>query len=150
MPTDADPFDLQRFVDAQAPAIDAARAELATGAKRSHWMWFVFPQAVVLGRSETARFYGLRSRAEAAAYWRHPQLGPRLVECAALLEPHAALGAERVLGSIDARKLRSCLTLFEAVAPTEPLFGRRLDAFYRGARDPATMAWLAALSGRDP
>jgi uncharacterized protein (DUF1810 family) len=150
VPTDDDPFDLQRFVAAQAPVIDDVRAELAAGAKRTHWMWFVFPQAAPLGRSETAKFYGLRSRDEALAYWRHPLLGARLAACAALLEPHAALGAERVLGSIDALKLRSCLTLFEAVAPTEPLFGRLLDAYYRGARDPATVAWLAAQSGRDP
>ena len=151
MPTDHDPFDLQRFVAAQAAVIDAVRAELAAGAKRTHWMWFVFPQAAPLGRSETARFYGLRSRDEALAYWRHPQLGPRLVECAALLEPHAARGAERVMGSVDALKLRSCLTLFDAVAPEQPLFGRLVEAYYGGARDEATLAWLAASpSGRDP
>ena len=110
MPTDDDPFDLQRFVAAQAPVIDAARAELAAGAKRTHWMWFVFPQAAPLGRSETARFYGLRSRDEALAYWRHPLLGPRLAGCAALLEPHAAVGAERPARGDTANAVASTIT----------------------------------------
>jgi uncharacterized protein (DUF1810 family) len=139
-----DPFALARFADAQAPVIDTVRAELAAGAKRTHWMWFVFPQLAALGRSPTAQFYGLRSRAEALAYWRHPMLGPRLAECAVLLEPHAARGAERVLGAVDALKLCSCLTLFEAVAPEQPLFGRLLDAYYAGRRDSATLALLAS------
>jgi uncharacterized protein (DUF1810 family) len=136
----SDPHDLARFVDAQARVIDDVRAELAAGAKRSHWMWFVFPQLAALGRSSTARHYGIASRAEALAYWRHPLLGPRLVECCKLLEPHTARGAERVMGSVDATKLRSSLTLFEAVARSEErVFSRLIDGFYAGRRDDATL-----------
>lgn len=137
-----DPFALQRFVTAQEAVIDAVLVELAGGTKRTHWMWFVFPQLAGLGRSETARFYGLGSRAEALAYWRHPLLGPRLAHCCALLRPHAARGAQAVFGSVDALKWRSCLTLFEQVAPEEPLFGELLDAFYAGSRDSATLDLL--------
>ena len=144
-PDRSDLHALARFVDAQAPLIDAVRAELTAGAKRTHWMWFVFPQLAGLGRSATARFYGIASRAEAHAYWQHPLLGPRLVECDTPLLPHRERGAERVLGPIDALKLRSCLTLFEAIAPGEPLFQRLLDAFYAGQRDGATLALLVDL-----
>jgi len=135
---------LERFVAAQAPVIDAVLVELAAGAKRSHWMWFVFPQLAGLGRSATARIYGIASRDEALAYWRHPVLGPRLAQCSNLLLPHAARGASRVLGPVDAIKLRSCLTLFEQVAPDEPVFGELLDAFYAGERDAATLMLLDA------
>jgi uncharacterized protein (DUF1810 family) len=139
----ADPHALDRFVGAQAPVIDTVRAELAAGAKRTHWMWFVFPQLAALGRSQTARFYGIASRDEALAYWRHPLLGPRLVECCNLLLLHTARDPECVLGPVDALKLRSCLTLFEQVAPEEPVFGELIDGYYAGARDPATLALLA-------
>jgi uncharacterized protein (DUF1810 family) len=138
------PFDLARFVTAQAPVWDTVRAELAAGHKQTHWMWFVFPQLAALGRSPTARFYGLASRAEALAYWQHALLGARLREACDLLLPHAQRGAQAVLGGVDALKLRSCLTLFEQVAPEEPVFADALDDFYAGARDPATLALLAA------
>lgn len=124
--------------------IDDVLAELRAGAKRTHWMWFVFPQLAALGRSETARFYGLASLDEARAYWRHPLLSHRLVQCAALLEPHAARGAASVLGGVDALKLCSCLTLFEQVAPEEPLFARLLAAYCGAQRDPRTLALLSA------
>lgn len=137
-----DAASLERFVIAQAPVIDAVLAELAAGAKRTHWMWFVFPQLAGLGRSETARFYGLASLAEAQAYWQHPLLGSRLQHCCDLLLPHTARGAEQVLGPVDALKLRSCLTLFERAAPEEPVFGELLDDFYDGGRDGATLAML--------
>ncbi len=137
-----DPYRLDRFVAAQDPVWTSVLDELAAGAKRTHWMWFVFPQLTGLGRSATARFYGLASPAEALAYWRHPVLGPRLRQCCERLRPHAARGAVAVLGPIDALKLRSCLTLFEAVAPEEPVFGALLDTFYGGRRDEATVAWL--------
>jgi uncharacterized protein (DUF1810 family) len=140
---DRDPHDLQRFVDAQDPVLAQVLAELAAGAKRSHWMWFVFPQLAGLGRSQTARYYGIASRAEALAYWRHPLLGARLRQACERLRPHAARGAEQVLGPVDALKLRSCLTLFEQVAPDEPLFGELLDAFCDGERDANTLALLA-------
>jgi uncharacterized protein (DUF1810 family) len=137
-----DPYNLDRFVVAQAPLFDTVLGELAAGAKRSHWMWFVFPQLAGLGRSSTARFYGIGSRDEALAYWRHPLLGPRLLQCCSVLLPHAARGAERVLGAVDALKLRSSLTLFERVAPQQAIFDRLLADFYAGERDPATLALL--------
>ena len=139
--TDADPFDLQRFVAAQARVYTDVEAELKAGAKTSHWMWFVFPQLKGLGRSSTALHYGIGSLEEAQAYWRHPLLGARLRQCCAWL---MALPQERtaaqVFGSIDTLKLRSCLTLFERAAPDEPVFGALLDRFYGGERDAATRA----------
>jgi uncharacterized protein (DUF1810 family) len=141
--TDADPFDLQRFVAAQARVCADVEAELKAGAKTSHWMWFVFPQLKGLGRSSTALHYGIGSLDEAQAYWRHPLLGARLKQCCAWL---MALPQERtaaqVFGSIDTLKLRSCLTLFERAAPDEPVFGALLDRFYGGERDAATRALI--------
>jgi len=134
--------DLERFVQAQAPVLDTVRAELAAGAKRTHWMWFVFPQLRGLGRSGTARFYGLASRAEAAAYLAHPVLGPRLRECVGLLLGVEGRSAHEILGSPDDLKLRSCLTLFDAVAAGDDLFARALAKFYAGQPDPATLALL--------
>ena len=128
-----DPFDLQRFVTAQDPVLPQVRTELAAGDKRSHWMWFVFPQLKALGRSATALHYGLASREEALAYWRHPQLGPRLRECTALvLELPASRSAHDVFHSPDDLKFRSCMTLFAMVAPEEPLFSRALERFFDG------------------
>jgi uncharacterized protein (DUF1810 family) len=143
-----DPFGLERFVAAQAPVIDTVLAELAAGSKRTHWMWFVFPQLAALGRSAAARFYGITSRDEALAYWRHPVLGPRLVQCCAALLPHGARGAEAVLGSVDALKLLSCLTLFMQVAPDEPVFRQLLEAFYGGVSDAATLDLLVGTPPR--
>jgi uncharacterized protein (DUF1810 family) len=137
-----DPHDLQRFVDAQDPVYPEVVGELRRGAKRSHWMWFVFPQLRELGRSATARRYGIASLDEARAYWRHPRLGPRLVECVGLLLAVPDKSALEILGSPDDLKLRSSLTLFERAAPEEPAFGRALDRFCAGARDPRTLALL--------
>jgi uncharacterized protein (DUF1810 family) len=138
----SDPFDLQRFVEAQASTYDQALAELHAGAKASHWMWFIFPQLAGLGRSPTAQYYGIRSLDEAQAYFAHPILGPRVVACAEALLPWIGRrSAEQILGAVDAAKLRSSLTLFEA-ASADPLFGRALDRFYDGKRDPATLALL--------
>ncbi|HEX6019957.1 MAG TPA: DUF1810 domain-containing protein [Burkholderiaceae bacterium] len=137
-----DPFDLQRFVAAQAPLYAQVLAELAAGAKTSHWMWFVFPQLRGLGRSETARHYGIGSLAEAAAYAAHPVLGARLRECCALLAGVRGRSALQIFGPIDALKLRSCLTLFERAAPGEPLFAALLASSFAGERDPATLQLL--------
>ncbi|HEY2977378.1 MAG TPA: DUF1810 domain-containing protein [Burkholderiaceae bacterium] len=137
-----DPFDLQRFVAAQAPLYAQVTAELAAGAKTSHWMWFVFPQLRALGRSGTAQRYGIASLAEAQAYARHALLGARLRQCCGLLMAVQGRSALQVFGTIDALKLRSCLTLFERAAPHEPLFGSLLDKFYCGERDAATLALL--------
>lgn len=139
----ADPFELQRFVAAQDRVFDDVLAELAAGAKTSHWMWFVFPQLRGLGRSATARHYGIGSRAEALAYWRHPLLGPRLRRCCELLAGLQGTSARQVFGSVDELKLGSCLTLFEAVAGAEePLFAALLDKYYGGRRDAATLQLL--------
>ena len=146
MATRDDPFDLERFVAAQAQVWDDVAAELGAAAKSSHWMWFVFPQWRGLGRSGIAQRYGIASAAEALAYWRHPVLGPRLAQCLAWLDAApASRSAEAILGGIDALKLRSSLTLFEAVLPAaerEP-FAHLLERFHRGVRDPLTLAWLA-------
>ena len=138
----ADPFDLQRFVDAQNSVYPQVTAELAAGAKASHWMWFIFPQLRGLGRSSTARHYGIASLAEAQAYWRHALLGARLRECCRLLTQVHGRSAPQILGSIDALKLCSCLTLFERAAPDEPLFAELLRAYYEGERDAATLQLL--------
>ena len=143
---------LLRFVDAQAPVYHDAVAELAAGRKESHWMWFVFPQLAVLGRSATARYYGLAGRAEALAYWQHPLLRRRLLQCVDLMlaqgRAHPERTAHQILGSPDDLKLRSCLTLFEAVAPEEPRFAQALARFYDDVRDPLTHEALADDGGR--
>lgn len=124
---------------------ERALEELRAGAKRGHWMWFVFPQLAGLGHSPTAQRYAISGLAEARAYAAHPQLGPRLVACCeALLALDTSLTAERVLGGIDALKLRSCATLFARAAPTQPAFAGVLARFYDGVADPATLARLGA------
>ena len=126
----ADPFDLQRFVDAQDGGIfEQALAELANGRKLSHWMWFVFPQHRDLGRSGTAKFYGLSGLEEARAYAAHPLLGPRLRNCCAAILPHLQSGrpAEAILGPVDAMKLRSSMEIFAEAVPDDPLFAAVRD-----------------------
>ena len=130
---------LERFAQAQASSYTTALAELKAGAKRTHWMWYIFPQIAGLGRSETARFYAIDGLAEAKAYLAHPLLGPRLHECvAAMLGWAGKRDAEAILGGIDALKLRSSCTLFEAVGGGGE-FARCLDAFYGGRRDEETL-----------
>ena len=140
----SDPFGLQRFVDAQddGNTYVQALAELRAGRKRSHWMWFVFPQLAGLGRSATAQHYAISGAAEARAYLAHPVLGPRLVECARALVELDGADPVAVLGSVDAQKLRSSMTLFATVAPDEPLFGQVLDRYFGGTPDPATTSLL--------
>ena len=137
-----DPYDLARFVAAQTPAYDRALEELRAGRKRTHWIWYVFPQIEGLGSSPTARRFAIRSVEEAAAYARHPVLGPRLREAvkAALSQPNR--DARAVFGSPDDLKFRSCLTLFERAADEPGLFAEALDAFYDGARDEETLRRL--------
>jgi uncharacterized protein (DUF1810 family) len=141
-PEASDAFDLDRFVSAQVGSYEQALRELRAGRKRTHWMWFVFPQIEGLGYSATARRYAIRNREEARAYLGHPVLGPRLVECCSALLAHRARSAREILGSPDDMKLNACATLFETVADGEPVFGRILDAFYGGARDAATLQRL--------
>jgi uncharacterized protein (DUF1810 family) len=134
---------MQRFLDAQAQVYDAVRAELSAGRKRSHWMWFVFPQLRGLGKSPTARFYGIGSKREALDYWRHPVLGARLEQCTRLVLAHTDKTAHEIFGSPDDLKLRSCMTLFREVAPEQPLFGQVLQRFYDGQPDRRTLELLA-------
>lgn len=139
-----DPFNLQRFVDAQAPMWGDVQAELGEARKRTHWMWFVFPQLAALGRSGTAKFYGISGAGEARAYLEHPLLGPRLLECCELLLKANGVSARDVLGEIDAMKLRSCLTLFESVSPQTPVFKECLHRYFADERDVSTIELLAS------
>ena len=139
----SDPFDLERFVRAQDGGVyDQALRELRAGAKRGHWMWFVFPQVAGLGRSSTAQHYALSGLEEARAYLAHPVLGPRLVECAQALLELPGRDPVRVLGSVDAVKLRSSMTLFEAAAPDDRVFAEVLERWFDGERDEATTTRL--------
>ena len=141
-------FNLDRFVAAQAGGVhEQALAELRAGRKASHWMWFVFPQVAGLGASATSRFYAIGSLAEARAYLGHPVLGARLRACAdALLAARQDLGAETILGAVDAIKLRSSMTLFLRADPRESRFAAVLDRYFGGQPDPATDRILAELS----
>ena len=135
-----DPFALDRFVAAQEPVIAQVLDELRAGRKRTHWMWFVFPQHVALGRSPMAQRYGIGSLEEARAYLAHPVLGPRLRECCgALLALPPERSAHEVFGATDEVKLRSCLTLFGLAAPEDALFARCLGRFFAGGRDLLTI-----------
>jgi uncharacterized protein (DUF1810 family) len=136
-------FDLERFVAAQDPVWPRVTAELAAGAKRSHWMWYVFPQVAGLGSSPMSARYAIASRAEAAALLAHPVLGPRLREATRLMLGHAGAPATAILGGIDAVKFRSSMTLFAEAAPDEPLFRQALAAFCDGEPDPRTLELLA-------
>jgi uncharacterized protein (DUF1810 family) len=136
-------YDLQRFVDAQRDVYATALAELRAGHKRTHWMWFVFPQMEGLGGSEMARRYAIRSGDEAAAYLAHPVLGPRLRECASAVAMHGERTIGDIFGHPDDLKFHSCMTLFADVAPDEAVFQACLDRFFDGAPDAATIARLS-------
>lgn len=138
-----DPFDLQRFVLAQRSSYETALAELRAGHKRTHWIWFVLPQLRGLGASSMAQAYGLSGLEEARAYLAHPLLGPRLLECVRALLAHAGTPAQAILGEVDARKLRSCLTLFVHADPHSDALSAGLAAFFNDQPDPATLALLA-------
>jgi len=133
-------FNLDRFVAAQDPVYSDVLAELRTGRKHTHWMWFVFPQIEGLGSSEMARKYAIGSEDEAAAYLAHPVLGPRLRECARLVATHADRDIGAIFDSPDDRKFQSSMTLFADVAPDEAVFQACLDIFFDGNGDPATLA----------
>ena len=137
-----DPFDLARFLQAQEGAYAQALAEVRRGRKTSHWMWFVFPQVAGLGSSPTAQHYALAGLDEARAFFVHPVLGARLREVAEAAAALQGRTAREVFGSPDDLKLRSSLTLFEAAAPGEAVFGRALDALCGGARDARTLELL--------
>jgi uncharacterized protein (DUF1810 family) len=134
----SDPFDLERFVAAQRPGYDDVLEELRRGRKTGHWIWFIFPQIAGLGQSAMSRRYAIGSLAEARAYLEHPILGPRVRQSAALLLETPGSTAEEILGPIDARKVRSSMTLFRRAARDELVFADVLNRFYDGVPDPAT------------
>lgn len=137
-----DPHGLARFEKAQSECYGTALAELKAGKKRTHWMWFVFPQLSGLGFSPTSQYYAVRDRSEAEAYLAHPVLGPRLVECCQALLKLGDVSASEVFGYPDDLKLRSSMTLFSAVSPEGSVFSKVLDKFFGGEPDSKTLALL--------
>ena len=135
-------FDLERFLDAQASVIERVQSELRAGAKRTHWMWFVFPQIAGLGHSAMAERYAIASLDEAKAYAAHPVLGARLRDCTALVLAVEGKAAHAIFGSPDDLKFRSCLSLFAEAAPEEIVFNIALAKYFSGAKDPRTLALL--------
>lgn len=140
----SDRFDLDRFVAAQdqGGTYDAAVAELRAGRKRSHWMWFVFPQIAGLGQSPISRRFAISSLEEASAYLAHPVLGPRLIEAARVVSGIEGRSAQDIFGGIDAIKLRSSMTLFARAEPSDPVFQAVLEAYFGGVPDEATESLL--------
>lgn len=142
-----DPYDLDRFVRAQEPDCAGALSELRAGRKRSHWMWYVFPQFAGLGLSPTSQRYAIKSVPEAEAYLRHPVLGPRLVECCEVVLGVEGRSAHDIFGPPDDLKLRSCATLFARVSPPGSVFHRLLDKYFGGVPDEQTVRLMDAAAG---
>jgi uncharacterized protein (DUF1810 family) len=137
-----DPYDLRRFLQAQEDDYDQALSEIRSGRKRTHWMWYIFPQIDGLAVSSTAKHYSIKSVEEARAYLDHPVLGPRLLECAAAAVGVEGRSATEVFGSPDDLKLRSCATLFACVSPPGSVFERLLGRYYGSVRDDKTLRLL--------
>jgi uncharacterized protein (DUF1810 family) len=137
-----DPFNLDRFLAAQASVLPQVLAELGAGSKRSHWIWFIFPQMKGLGHSPQSEYYGIGSLEEAAAYARHPQLGPRLDECTRLVNQVQAKTIDRILGFPDDLKFRSSMTLFAQAARENPVFAEALTKYFGGQPDQVTLELL--------
>lgn len=144
MENSGDRFGLQRFVTAQEAVIDQVLRELEAGDKRSHWMWFVFPQLTGLGSSAMSQRYAIGSVEEAIAYLAHPILGPRLLECTKRVNAVSGRSAQRIFGSTDELKFLSSMTLFQQAAPDTPAFSDALAKYFGGNGDPATLQGLAA------
>lgn len=142
----ADRFDLNRFVEAQSDVFQRALTELKRGEKRSHWMWFIFPQIDGLGYSSTAKFYAIKSKGEAQAYLNHSLLGPRLIECSKVLLQHQGLSASDIFGFPDDLKLRSSMTLFATVSEPDSVFSRVLGQYFEGQPDDRTLELLRQAS----
>lgn len=145
-----DPHDLARFVQAQEGVYERALAELRAGRKRSHWMWFIFPQFDGLGASATSRRYAIRSLGEARAYLRHPVLGPRLAECTAAVQGLHGRSARQIFSTPDDRKLHSSMTLFELASGPDAPFAAVLEKYFAGARDERTIALVRASEAGAP
>ena len=139
---DSSMAELKHFVLTQAPVYAGVLDELGRGRKTSHWMWFIFPQLAGLGRSATAKYYGLIDLAAAKSFLAHPVLGPRLVACTRLVNAIEGRSAQAILGTPDDLKFRSSMTLFGRADPGEPAFGAALAKYYGGIEDPATLALL--------
>jgi uncharacterized protein (DUF1810 family) len=139
---EGDPFNLQRFVDAQNPWIESVRSELRDGSKREHWMWFIFPQIKGLGYSPMAEEFGISSRQEAEAYLEHPILGARLRECTQLVNSVEGRTTRQIFGEIDDLKFKSCMTLFARAALDNQVFMDALQKYYGGNFDPLTIERL--------
>lgn len=142
-----DPYDLARFVRAQEHDYERALSEIRSGKKRTHWIWYIFPQIDGLALSSTAKHYSIKSLAEAGAYLDHPILGPRLLECAEEVVRVEDRSATEIFGSPDDLKLRSCATLFACVSPPGGVFDRLLTKYYRGERDGKTLQLLGIAPG---
>ncbi|PQA79209.1 DUF1810 domain-containing protein [Rhodoferax sp. TS-BS-61-7] len=136
-----------RFLAAQEPLYAHVLEELRAGDKKTHWMWFIFPQLKALGRSSTALFYGLNDLADARMYFSHPVLGARLKECTALVLQHHDKSALEILHHPDNLKFRSCMTLFQLAAPQEPLFAEALKVFFKGDADDMTIQLVNRMPG---
>ena len=145
VPLSKDPYDLDRFVRAQAADYDQALSELRDGKKQSHWMWYIFPQIEGLGQSTMSRRYSIKSAAEARVYLDHPILGPRLSECAAVVHNIVGCSALEIFGSPDDLKLRSCATLFARVS-RDGVFERVLQKYFNGQYDEETLRLLRAVT----
>lgn len=146
-PSDShDVYRLKRFLNAQEGVYERALAELRTGGKRTHWMWYIFPQIDGLGMSETAKRYSIKSIDEARSYLDHPVLGPRLLQCAQAVLAVEGRTVSEIFGYPDDMKLRSCMTLFASVAEPHSVFVRVLEKYFKGERDGATLAILESLA----
>lgn len=142
----SDPYNLARFIQAQENAYATALRELRNGQKRSHWMWFIFPQIQGLGFSPTAQYYAIKDIDEARAYLAHSLLGPRLAECTATVNALEGKSLEQIFGHVDHLKFRSSMTLFELASEADSEFSKALDKYCSGERDKATLD-IAAASG---
>jgi uncharacterized protein (DUF1810 family) len=139
----SDPFNLDRFSDAQYPIFSQVKRELSEGRKQTHWMWFVFPQLRLLGRSQTAQYFGITSLAEARAYMQHSLLGQRLIDCTKLVNSIESRSAYEIFDSPDDMKFRSSMTLFAAAVPEVTEFGNALSNYFNGTPDARTLRLLA-------
>ena len=142
MMNNTDTYNLSRFINAQEGVFESVLAELRNGQKRTHWMWFIFPQIDGLGQSTISRYYSIKSRDEARQYFKHPVLGVRLLKCAELLIAIEAKSASEIFGSPDDQKLKSSMTLFATVADSEAVFVHVLEKYFDGKRDEKTISLL--------
>ena len=140
--TNPNPYNLTRFLSVQNPVYDTVLSELRQGEKRTHWMWFIFPQIIGLGHSSISHHFAIKSVAEARAYLRHPILGKRLTECAEILMGIERKSAHQVFGFPDNLKLRSCMTLFAGVSGPGSVFEQVLEKYFKGEQCPSTRAFL--------